>query len=464
MYPKIREINDLLRLHSSVMLYRANWQKYEAAESGFESLVNMGVFKQHDRESLSNFEKRLAESDGPNYSEAVISILDYYMLQSEVSRSFGDLASFELWQMFQKDSDYYRTDYNTFLNEARRKSSIFGHVGILVDMPTIKTDSQRESIERKVYPYLCLYSPLDILDWVIKKDDLGRPELVALKLKEGDGTYKIWEKDVWRSYAIQDGKVLSVDEGDNLLGEIPFVWLFNRKKSRYIGSSDLRNIAGLDISIYKNLMQIEEIIDLAAFPMMRKPMQREGEIGDEERTGTSAIQEFDPSLGEAGKPDWMRTEVSEPIGAILDTITWKKQQIYGNATLSESQTERSTPESGYALSIRRDLLNAALVSKAKYLAEAEENILRFWCKWVQKDDWAKEIRISRPKRFSVEQLKLDIENAIMGSSIVHSEKFTKELEKKLAREMLGTTVEDEFYKKIDDQIDAHVSLNVPEVE
>jgi aminopeptidase C len=211
-------------------------------------------------------------------------------------------------------------------------------------------------------------------------------------------------------------------------------------------------------------MQIEEIVDLAAFPIMRRPMKRQGEEGQEDRVGPSAVQEFDPSLGEAGKPDWMRAEVSDPIKAILDTIVWKIAQIYRNATLSEAVAERKTGESGYALSIRRDLLNAALVAKAKYLAEAEERIAYFWCRWIGKDEWVKDIKIERPKRFSVEQLKLDLENAVLGKSVIHSETFSKELQKKLAREMMGTGIDDKKYSEIDEEIEVYEPLKVPEIE
>jgi hypothetical protein len=463
-YFTIKTANDLLSLHPDAAAYQNDWQKYQAVVEGFSALVDLKIFKQHSRESNKNFLRRLSEGYGPNYSEAIINIFDYYMLQSEISRKFGKLAKFELWEIFQKDSDYYRTDYNIFLNQARKKASIFGHMGIMVDMPIVKTDTQKESIERKVYPYLSLYSPLDILDWIIERDYLGRPELVALKLKEWDGVYKVWEKDSWRSYIIgKKGKAQLLETGKNRLGEIPFVWLFNADKTHYIGESDLKNIANIDVSMYNNCMQIEEIIDLAAFPMMRKPMKRQGEEGKEDRVGPSAVQEFDPSQGEAGKPDWMRAEVSEPIKAILDTIVWKIAQIYRNATLSEATTERTSAESGYALSIRRDLLNAALVAKAKYLAEAEERIVYFWCKWMGKEDWAKDIKIERPKRFSVEQLKLDLENAILGKSVIHSETFSKELQKKLTREMMGTGLDDKTYDEIDEEIDSFSPLKVPEI-
>jgi hypothetical protein len=467
-YFKIVKAEDLTKLHPDTIVYYDNWKKYESVVEGFEALVALGKFLQHDRESLTNYKRRIEDGYGPNYSEAVINILDYYILQCEISRHFGKLGEFELWQMFQKDADYYRTDYNMFLNEARKKSSIFGHVGILVDMPVKSTDTQAESIDRKVYPYLALYTPLDILDWIIEKDKLGRPELVGLKLKEFDGTYKIWEQNAWYSYIIgrdADGKdkPVLIETGVNKLGEIPFVWLFNSIKTRYIGESDLKNIANTDISIYNNLMQIEEIVDLAAFPMMRKPMKRQGQVGDEDRVGPSAVQEFDPSLGEAGKPDWMRSEVAAPIDAVLKVIGWKIVEILRNATLSEATTERKTAESGYALSIRRDLLNAALVAKAKFLAEAEERIVYFWCRWVDKDEWANDVKIDRPQKFSVEKLKLDLENAILSKTVIRSKTFNAELQKKLSREMMGTGIDDKAYTEIDKEIDEYEPLEVPKV-
>jgi hypothetical protein len=126
--------------------------------------------------------------------------------------------------------------------------------------------------------------------------------------------------------------------------------------------------------------------------------------------------------------------------------------------------ERKSAESGFALTIRKELYNAALVKKAKLLSEAEERIIYFWCKWVGKEDWAQDVKIERPKRFSVEQLKIDLENAILSKNVIRSERFGKELQKKLSREMMGTSLDDKVYSEVDTEIDAYTPPELPETE
>ena len=56
---------------------------------------------------------------------------------------------------------------------------------------------------------------------------------------------------------------------------------------------------------------------------------------------------------------------------------------------------------------------------------------------------------------------LDLENAILSKSIIHSELFNKELQKKLAREMMGVGLGDKMYNDIDKEIDLYKPLTVP---
>jgi len=463
-------VEDLKSTNTLYKQFEPLWLEYKHCFDGYKTLAENAYFPQHSRESVDSYEYRLKMGYGPNYSEAIINIFDYYLRTSQLQRKFGPLADDELWQLFQENVDYYGTDYNIFLEDVRKKASIYGHMGILVDSPNNGALTRDEALKNEVYPYYSAYSPLDILDWEEGKDYYGKPILTALKLRERDGTYKIWEINQWRHYGIEKDseKVFSIDSGDYNIDAIPFVFKINLPSDYVrIGTSDLKNISGLDLSIYRNIMGIEEVIELAAFPMMRKPEKRlQATQGGQQRsnydeTGASSILEFDPQFGEAGKPDWLKAEVKAPLDAVMSWIVWKVGEIYRNATLEDASAETRQAQSGYALTIKRELLNASLETRAKNLSEAEKQCAYFWCKWIAKPGLAENIIINRPKKFSVEELKIDLENAIVSKSIVNSPTFSTSLQKQISREVLGQNVEDTTFEEIDKEIDDYVPPTVP---
>ncbi|MCP4552020.1 MAG: hypothetical protein GY834_08305 [Bacteroidetes bacterium] len=464
--------DDLRETNTHYKRFESLWLEYDHCFKGYKTLAENGYFPQHSRESDNSYKYRLKMGYGPNYSEAIINIFDYYLRTSQLQRKFGPLANDELWQLFQNDVDYYGKDYNIFLEDVRKRASIYGHMGILVDAPRAGAMTRDEAIKNKVYPFYVAYTPLDILDGDEGKDDYGKPILTALKLRERDGTYKIWEINQWRHYGIEKDSenVVLIESGTYDLGAIPFVFEINLPSDYVrIGTSDLKNISGLDLSIYRNIMGVEEVIELAAFPMMRKPMKRAAmtqgghQSSDYDESGVSAVLEFDPSQGDSAKPDWLKAEVKNPLDAISAWIVWKVGEIYRNATLEDASAETRQAQSGYALTIKRELLNASLETRAKNLSEAEKQCIYFWCKWQQKPELAEDIIINRPKKFSVEELKIDLENAIMSKSIVNSETFSASLQKKISRDSLGENVNDETYETIDKEIDSYVEPVVPVV-
>lgn len=447
---------DLTRLNPAAQKMHSEWTKYELAFGGYSALRAAAFFKKHERESEANYVHRLDNGYGPNYSAAVINVFDYYIRQSNRSRNFGTQSNDDLFNLFISNVDYYGTDYQTFFDSNRKMSSIFGAVGILCDSPKTSTNNIDESIKKKIYPYFSSYDALHILDWKYERNDMGRPELVFLKLLDENNIYRVWTKTTWAEYELDlvkgKNELKKLDSGENSLGVIPFSVLKNDTSKSMIATSDLKDVVDIDVSIYRNIMAIEEVIDLSAFPMMRKPMRRRGNNAEEDRTGITAVLEFDPTYAD-GKPDWLKSEAKDPIDAIQEYMAWKITEIYRISMLSEASTSKKSAESGYALQVRRDLLQSALTTKSKMQVECEKNSIYYWLLWLGREAAFEDMSWSLAHNYSVDMVKTTLESAIMSNTIIKSKRFSTELQKKLSRQVLGSEISEKTLSVIDEEID-----------
>jgi len=391
--------------------------------------------------------------------------------------------------LFVKDCNLDQDELDVFLLSAGKAASIQGHCGILIDKPFVEVATRQDELENEVYPYLSLFKPLAILDWRYERNVFNKPELVYLKLRDDENLYRIWYIDHWEVWEEADlesttsvatytrtspisseasflkpdkgttkGQAKLISSGPNPLGEIPWVWLYNAKSGlKGLGCSDITDIARIDASIMRNLSEIEEVITFGAFPMMRKPYKSEGQSGlMDDEVGMTAILGFDPEHPES-KPDWLDAAVSEPVGAILDVIAKKVEEIYRSSNVGgmASMEVSTQAKSGTALKAEFQLLNAKLVAKGLMLEKTERELIRLWLKWQNKEEVMNEINIERADTYEVENLAQNLENILTSKSIVISSKtFRKKIEKKTARLVLSGE-NDDVFSVIDKEIDEY---------
>lgn len=483
-------MSSLQATHTLYDQYDDEWEFLQAAYDGARALVAYGAIIRHERESQTNFDRRVDEAYGFSYSKSIVELFNFYLFKGVVKRQLGELANDELWLLFMKDCNLESDSFEDFLLKVGKAASIQGQCGILVDKPTtVDTDTgeelikvRQDELDNYVYPYVSLYKSLNVLDWEYERDEFNRPVLAYLKLKDDDGVYRIWTLEdwqVWQEPETEGGTEVGgdVDEprqgsttpgkgqaeliasGPNTLGEIPWVWVYNAKTDeRGIGLSDITDIARIDASIMRNLSEIEECITYGAFPMLLKPSPEKGPSGitpDQDEVGITAVVEFDPERPEA-KPSWLEAAVSEPIQAILNVIAKKIEEIYrtANAGGMASMEVQTQARSGAALKAEFQLLNAKLVAKGLLLEKAELEIIRLWLRWQLRDDMFVEVSVERPDTYEVQNLAEDLENMLTSTAIVTwSDTFQKKIQKKVVRLMLPGEPDDELdimYKEIDD--------------
>lgn len=436
------------------------WNLWYAAYEGDEDFIDLTI-KKHERESNDNFELRKDEAEVFNYSETIINTYAGFIGMANPDENIGSLAQDPAFQRFQNDTDLRGTDYSIFWNNATALAGVFGFCGILVDRPPGAEGTQRSKADDErdgVHAYYAVYVPTNIWDWTWEKNPVtGREELTYLKLKESSTSILVMNRERWERWVKEDAddtEWTPGESGENKTKRITFVWYVNYQipTKPYLGLSDIRSIARLQAALTRDLSHGNEVIKYAAFPMMIKPMLPMNQEPSEEDdvSGVTAVVEFDPEHPES-KPSWLEAAVAEPIDAVIKWDEQKEEEIYRTAGLSAFYGTHSEARSGVALRAELTQLAAILMAKSKARDDAETQALRYW-RLREGMPVDNSLRINRPLTINLDELRIVLENLLLAKSSVRSETFKRELEKKVARQVL-TNVDKKILGAIENEID-----------
>lgn len=459
---------DLEKKHALYKLNIVDWKFYTLAYDGGLPFIEDSLYRYSTKESMINWKDRIKNGYMFNYAQSIVDLFNFYLTEAPSVRDVGTLSKDPQWLMFLEDADLKNTNFNTFVNEIQKLSSVSGSIGILVNKPSFEGNTIKDEIDNHVYPYVSPYSLANIYDWkFIRNKETHRMELSYLKLYEEDGSYLLWWQDKWERWEIpkKTNTPVKTESAINSLGEIPFVWMPNIKKmvNTYLGVSDIVDVSRIVASIIRNLSCGEEILKLAGFPMMRVPMERSVSLDtkddDEHETGPGVVHEFDPSQGESGKPDWMPTEIHEPIKALLDWIDKKADECYRVSHLSGIHGQRTSNEaqSGLALRYSFQQLFSVLKKKSDNMTESELQIIRLWLKWANKSELFEEVEIIRSKEFSIDDLAVELDNVFTSMRNMVSKTYRVKLQQKV----VGHTLPD-LNKEDRETILAETIVNTPD--
>ena len=439
---------DLEKKH---LLYKAHieeWNFYTLTYDGGLPFIKEALYRYSTRESNDNHLDRIKNGFVFNFAQSIVDLFNFYLTDSPRVLDVGKLSEDPQWLMFNEDADLKNTNFDVYINEIQKLSSVSGSIGTLVNKPNFEGKVIKDEINAKVYPYVSAYSLSNIFDWRFERNiSTHRLELSYLKLYEEDQTYLLWWPDKWERWMIEKktGTPKMTSTGINPLGEIPFIWMPNVKRMQhtYLGVSDIVDISRIVASIVRNLSCGEEILKLAGFPMMRVPMDKDISVDTDDDdtahdTGPTVVHEFDPTLGADAKADWMPTEVLEPINAILDWINKKADECYRISHLAGIHGQRTSNEaqSGLALRYSFQQLFSVLSKKSENMTEAEYQMIRLWLKWQNKEEDFEDVKITRPKEFSIDDLAVQLDNAFTSMGRMYSKTYRIRMQEKVVSHTL----------------------------
>ncbi len=127
-----QELTATHDLHTSLL---PRWKMYIAAYEGTDALLEAGALARYEGEDDADYLRRKSRAYGFGLTRTILDLKNHYLFEKPAARSLGDLETDPLWRAFGQDCDLRGTDLDVFLNTQSLYASIFGHVGILVDLP-----------------------------------------------------------------------------------------------------------------------------------------------------------------------------------------------------------------------------------------------------------------------------------------------------------------------------------------
>lgn len=457
--------------HPEYKKNKTEWELYELAYEGGMPFITYCLHRYSSKETTKNWAERIRDGYVFNYAQTVVDLFNFYLTETDTKRELGGLTEDPQWQMFSLDADLIKTNFVEWIEDAQKSSSVGGSLGILVNKPPSSAKNVQDEINQEIYPYVAAYSLINIYDWEFQRNkESHRPVLTYLKLREEDGSYLLWWVEKWERWGLhrQTGVPTKLDSGDNPLGEIPFTWMPNVKRTKHahLGVSDLVDISRIVASIVRNTSCGEEIIKLSGFPILRLPDEDTSpeESDDDEaevEVGGRAVLGFNPEYTD-GRPDWMPSEVKDPIEAILMWIDRKIDEILRISHLSGVHGQRTSGQAQAGIALRYSFrqLFSVLNKKSDNMSEAEMQIIRLWLKWAGKEELFKEISIERSKEFSIDDLAVALDNMFTSMRNMVSKEFRVKAQMKVVGMVLPET-DEKTVKTIEEETIKHTPDTIP---
>ena len=434
------EIEELKETH---FLYDANieeWNLRKLAYDGGKPFIEYAL-NQHTREEDEAFSQRVEEAYGFNYCSSIVNLLNFFLCATPPQRAAGAIAKRDDYLAFMVNCDLYNTNFDFFLTEAQKMSAVFSTVGILVDKPS----GEHNIEDPTVHPYLSLYTPQNILDWkFVKKPGTNAYELDFVKLKDDFHNILIWDKEKWINYELneKEDKIIDTKEGVNPLEVVPFLWMPNIRTIQYpyIGLSDIVDVTRINAALIRGLSECEETMKYCAFPILRMPDEIEqvsDPSGEEVVVGRDAVLSFNPEYANA-KPDWLETDVLNPVRAHLEWMDRMVDEAYRSVLLSSmiQQRDKAQSKSGKLLRAEYVQLNSVLSKKANSMIESEKQIIKLFAMWQNCEELYDEYSISPTKQFSIDDLETELEYTFNAVEKINSDTFRHEVFVKIVNELL----------------------------
>ncbi len=440
-----------LTLHKDYQENVKNWEYYIRSYNGGYDYTLGQYLNRYNLELDNEFNQRLANTPCDNHCKNIIQIYSSFLFRVKASRDFGNMQDEASLESFLKDADLEGNSFTSVIKQAQNYASIYGHCMLILDKPSIQTNTKAEEINQEIRPYISIVTPENIFDWNFERQPNGKYILNYLKIREevdkSGGSYmRLWYPDrVDTIYVEEVGtEPTLIDTATNQIGKIPAVILYNAKShKRGIGQSDLVDISDMQKAIYNEYSEIEQLIRLTNHPSLVKTN------GVNASAGAGAVIEMPDEMEPNLKP-YLLQPSGQNLISIMDSITKKVDAINRIAHTGAVRTTRTQVSSGIALQTEFELLNARLSEKADNLQLAEEQIFKLYSEF---QNASFDGEINYPDSFNIRDYASDLLFYQQAKAVnVQSNTLNKEIDKEIARSVVD---DDEKLSQIFDEIDSN---------
>ena len=411
----------------------------------------------HVREKDPDYIRRLEQASFVNFCGDTVDLYNSYLYRVPPVRDFK--VEDPALDSFREDADLDGRPWQKVVRELAKLAGAMGIMGAIVDKPQAQEGQEPKSKAAEqdagIRPYVATYPPQSIWDWKFKRNAQGQMVLVELVLEEEcfDGKPEIM---LWREATVERWKQKAegkwTQEGEtriNELGRIPFALLRNRDSfKRMTGVADIADIANVNRRIYYLDSDALEIIENTAFPILEG--SAEAVSTDQEKVigATKLLKRPEGGVNESGFR-WIEAPHTS-LEQILKHRTASIEDIKGMAKTGQGEVQKQQAESGVALELRFQQLNALLAEKAENAEDFERIIFELVGLWEDVDYGAV---IKYPRSFGVRDLTNDLNTALTAKALIPSRTFGAEMAKEFVGRVLHEDTKPDIIKKIEKELD-----------
>ena len=390
------ELGERHRVHRDNL---KRWTYLRDHYQGGLGYAHKGYLSRHERESDRNFRRRLAESRYINFCKPINNLFAAYLWRRKPLRSLPEALT-----PLAEDVDRFGTDVNAFMRSVTTAAGVEGHGFILVDAPAAPAAASKAHAEKMgMRPYFVHLLPQQVLDWEFELVDptrfgqLNYAVLADPASEHGRIGWRVWRPDYWEIYRVDtDGRKSElVAEGENPLGTVPLICVYNLKTGLFVGESTIEDIAPLNHVLYQKTSILDEAEYWAGFPQL--VIFTDEEVAEIELSQSRALQ-FRPG-DEARFIEHSGTAVE----SLRTSINELKQNIFRIALKQIGDFKAGAGvESAAKRRLDRAELMASLEERVMNFEEAETKAWRLAARWMELDPEA--IRIEYNRRFDLESI------------------------------------------------------------
>jgi hypothetical protein len=271
-----------------------------------------------------------------------------------------------------------------FMVDAKARGAML----LLVDMPRTLPADAASQIQQRAFPYLVPILPEHVIEY--RMDARGMLEMIEIGATDEDGSALVrgWDTAGWW---VRKGEDI-IDAEPHPLGACPVLAFSESGEFPDVGS--FADIAGLSRRIYNLRSELDEILRRHTFPVFAAQFPILDAVENETPESLSArqgglIDALRGAVADVGKNRGIVTPgivafIAPPDGPVQsyrDTIGDLEAKIK-EVGLSVDLTGEKSAESGLALTIRFQALNAALMSFSRRMEDLERRALNIACIWL----------------------------------------------------------------------------------
>ena len=441
-------------------LYTANskkWEFYIQSFRGGLDYANGNLFT-HRLENPEDLAHRQQRAYFLNYCRPLPNIYTDYLFREQAKRPQNFLPD------IMANVDGRGRNLDAFSRLCSTLSSVYGHVGVLVDKPQV---DNAISMADAAVPYATIYTPEFIKDWEYDVDgqlmwillyeptaEASDPKTPRVDLKR----YRLLTRQGWELLELSDkDEETTVGQGLWGFGEerIPFAICYNTDTDNdLIGESLLVDIAPVNRVIFNWCSLIDEQIERQTFSQLIMPETGEQAGGEGQTAKTVSTASIFTFPGDAKFAPAYIGPNTDNLRVIWEIIEKHITEIYRIAMLDKGDSAVIQAQSGVAKAYDFIDTNQALATKAAAMESFEDRLLYAFGLW-QRSEPKEEVQF--PREFDIVSLERDIKNTFDLVSEGFSDTFNKLLYKRVVRKTLKSA-DEATLATIDAEIDARDTL------